>query len=259
MRRARWTLIAAVILLAGTATASADPIIITRDSRETLALGLFNHDTEFRRDGARSGDNLVSTVTPPTGIVGGATATLTSSFADPLHWRGVGTANAFWTAPAGSAFDAGSAFVTEFEVTSPLNYTFNGDLAAAFSACCRTFGGEATGLLQFNTGREDREGDPILEALFFVRTPPEFQSSGTANISSSGRLQPGQYRLFMEALALGGSADQEAAGFAGSNFAFTFDFTPADSSPSPTPEPASLLLLGTGIAGVFGYRCRSVN
>jgi hypothetical protein len=48
---------------------------------------------------------------------------------------------------------------------------------------------------------------------------------------------------------------------AASNFAFTLDFTAGgtDAGPAATPEPASLFLLGTAIAGVFGLRGRSCN
>jgi len=74
----------------------------------------------------------------------------------------------------------------------------------------------------------------------------------------AGHLNPGDYALLVEetSILVFGSSTLGQGGLR-----FTFDLTPTGSSggPAPTPEPASLLLLGTGIAGALGVRRRSTN
>ena len=231
-----------------TAAASADPIVITRDNRITSAIGKFTNASP-REAIAQANDALVSTVMAPPGTSpGGATATLTSSIADPLHWFGAGTASTSWTGPAGSEYSTGASFNTAFQVTSPVSYLFNVNLAAASSGA-------------FNTSRAEVDAFLIIETptssgpVFSFFLPPVSETNSSAGSRSfAGVLAPSNYHIFVNAGGRGLSSDQVRAGSTTANFAFAFDFSPE--SPAPTPEPASLLLLGTGIAGVFGFRSR---
>jgi hypothetical protein len=137
-------------------------------------------------------------------------------------------------------------------VTSPVNFAFTGTLAASNSCCANADLADASAFLSVFTG-VDEDSDPIFNPLFGFR-----RQSDALTRSFTGLLSPGRYLLDISATANGfGTRGTPAA----SNFAFTLDFTPAGSNggPSPTPEPTSLLLLGTGIASVFGYRRRPRN
>jgi len=257
MRHARWTAITAAMVLATAAAASADPITIISDGRFASVGRAFGAGTEPASI-AKAGDTLVATVTTPAGTnPGSATATLTSSFADPMHWSGTGTASVSWTLPADLGAD--SAFITDFLVTSPVRYAFNARLAASSSDQFTSSTAQAFADLGFFSGRLDEDLEEVLDPVFDVRTREVGATDSDAtNRSLAGLLSPGKYLLFVDARSTGIAVPPSRAthGAAASSFAFAFDFTPADPSPSPTPEPASLLLLGTAIAGVFGYRRR---
>jgi hypothetical protein len=77
--------------------------------------------------------------------------------------------------------------------------------------------------------------------------------------SLMGLLEPARYTLSVATME---DAEQITgrAGFGMGLFSFTFDMTrqtsPPPVDPAPVPEPASLLLLGTGLAGVLRWRTR---
>src|SRR5438445_7248907 len=91
---------------------------------------------------------------------------LTSSFANTAHWFGAGTANVSWTAPA--TFGASSFFVTDFDVTSPVNFAFTGTLAASNSCCANADLADASASLSVFTG-VDEDGDPLFIPRFNFR------------------------------------------------------------------------------------------
>src|SRR4051794_17445869 len=82
----------AVILTATAAAASADPIAVIQDLRfaDVQALGHFAIESASDALSATAfGTTRTSTMA--------STATLTSSFTDPLHWFGLGTGDLFLT------------------------------------------------------------------------------------------------------------------------------------------------------------------
>jgi hypothetical protein len=244
------------MVLASTA-ASADPITITRDQRSTTVVLNFFPDGG-RSDSARANDTLSVTATAPPPWNIGARATLFSSFTDPLHWSGTGTANLSWAPPGGDGSFASSQFIVNFDVTSPVSFAFNEQVSLASSGCCASdvVGAFAHTLLRVNTGRIDGEGDPIFDTVFSLNElSASHNDSSTVSPTFTGLLSPGEYFLFLDGASLGPSA--QGPGSASTNFAFTLDFAPRDAA--PTPEPASLLLLGTGLAAVVGFRFRRAN
>jgi hypothetical protein len=97
------------------------------------------------------------------------------------------------------------------------------------------------------------EDEPLTELLFNLTTAEESGLSNSISRSISGLLTPGEYFLYTVAQSF--ATNVHVTGSEAAGFAFTLDFAPAQ--PSPTPEPASVLLLGTALASVFGYRRRS--
>src|SRR5438067_10276794 len=98
--------ITVAMVLSGAVVASADPITIVTDQRATSALArtnLNNSGTDTFRT-AEASDTLTSTLSASSGTTSGvSTATLVSSFADPMHWVGMGTADVSVSTAAGFA------------------------------------------------------------------------------------------------------------------------------------------------------------
>src|SRR4051812_17517314 len=93
----RVSAITAMLLLGCTTAAFADPITISiTDFRTTPVLALVNDANGRDRHSSvpGQGDVMTATVSATTGTSSGAaTATLLSSFSDPLHMSGTGTAS----------------------------------------------------------------------------------------------------------------------------------------------------------------------
>jgi hypothetical protein len=232
------------VVLAATATASADPVRIVQDNRITSVSARVNNTVQTDVDTGR--DVLMSTATVTNGGSSAvASASVTSSFADPMHWFGIGTADALTTTQGSlGAFTSAAAFGATFDVTEPVAYAFNGRFnTSSFISQPPSGGGDSdwSFFLAQQTG-----GGPL--PTFFSE-----QGRGGAVRSFVGTLAPNEYLMVVIARNEG-SIRAAGTRSADAGFNFTFDLTALDNA--PVPEPASMLLLGTGLAGLFGCGSR---
>jgi hypothetical protein len=190
------------------------------------------HITLHRNDGA---DVFASAALSVQGNLARADSTL-SSAAGERSLSGSGTATATATAPKAAA-GAVSQFSIIFDLTTTQFATFDAD---------------------FTVGADDRLASAVW-SVFYIRRSAEraiLQTSPRHDSFSFHRkdlLQPGSYIFDVRVeSSSGGFRGTSSTRSAQSAFSFTYDL----SDVVPTPEPASIVLLGSGLLGLFGFRHR---
>lgn len=200
------------------------PVSITREKTQGDALSVTVRPTGIAGQ-VVSDAFLISDISDSRHMSGfGATQTLLE-----MHGSGIGDPFSFLVLDAHA--EAEMTFAVDFRLESPFDFVF------------------VTSHLSGDTTRASLSGAG--SALF------DLGGVGSA-FTRAGHLNPGDYALLVEDTAI---LKFRSTTVGQGGLGFTFDLTPSGPSdgPAPTPEPASLLLLGTAIAGAFGVRRRSTD
>lgn len=219
--------------------ASADPLVLryfASTSAGAQVGGSFEEDLDSSARDLTSQSSM---------IVGDSSAVAQATFINALapDFQSLflsGLAVSSVTAPTGSAVAyAQGAAALHFVLDQPYTYSFSGSFI---------------GLGGFNVLEASLVdvSDPSSSAIFNYR-----ELSSTA-LSSTGTLLPGLYDFFLVGRATAGcgfGAVPECTSEEARNF-FNFEFQLSPQEPAPVPEPATMILLGSGLVGVFAARRR---
>ncbi len=210
--------------LLGTTEAFADPVTVTSGHVDAQ----MTHGTFTLR-----GDGFALSGSPQTGYESGMWECAPCRASDRLNLSLSSTADGFFEEGLPGEFEhvqydqtwlAGHLEFTAGDMTSAIL-----DAGQTSTSLPFTFSGEIANYDSFRSLSEALNGTPGILPLFIGT----FTGSGIATAHFKGPVADPAGALFF--------ADR-----------ITYDFAPA--APSPTPEPASLLLLGTGAAGLLARR-----
>lgn len=211
--------------------ASADPITITTHDRFAVAAALVFESPGVvatrAADQQTHGDSLAASAQASHGgTAAQAQSRLISSMsADLRHLSGNGTASAAVEGPMGRAH-AATLLELDFALGQAHAYAFAAQFASSGGGSWQTF------LTQL--------GGPIGPPVQFWIS----DMGADQQVRFRGMLEPGRYILHVrsevQVLPLFGTLPEGDS---------AFDFT-LDLSPAPVPEPGSLMLIGTGVAGL---------
>ena len=221
--------------------AGADPVVLFF-SRAAIA-GAQVGGT-FAEDIQRNADVLSASASASDGVnSAGASASFTSQLtANNQLFQGSGLATAVAERTTGSAVGYGSGQgLLEFVLNEPYEYAFSGSFAHATT------------------------GFSVWEASLLNRSTPgfnpvfDYREEGARARTAAGLLMPGRYQFSVLGRAsagcgFGGGSDcafQEGL----TSFSFNFRLSAEDDTPV-VPEPATIVLLGSGLAGIIAARRR---
>jgi len=243
--RSRSVMLCLGFLLVGN-QAFADPITILRNGSGVALLAQVQEGAVIDRQAQpfTHAEDIDATVSASAGNSGAvATASLTSDVSDPTSLSGSGSTAANYRTSTGTADVSSSVdFFVEFELESPHSFTFLGFFDGS--------GGPSQSPTQFAIGGWTAELGVVGSSSTVFKD--DGQSPGT--MFHTGVLNAGIYRFLVNAGAVGrlfvpamGALSEQYGSF---DFTFELQALPPDSA--VTPEPGSMLLLGTGLAGMIG-------